>query len=165
MPTQLEITPIMPPTAAIPPRLGSVRVGLGLIFRSVRMATTVTNTIKNNCKFLAEIKRASTAPVTTPIISPGTMPRTISQRTACLRCCANALEKAVNTITRKEVPMAMCCVCGESKPCACSTHSVTGTITMPPPMPNSPARKPAAALTASTAAISCISHIRLVCFL
>ena len=108
IPTQLEAAPKSVPTAVRPGRAGRVREGVGLESRRVLSAIRVRNAIKKTCKASVGIYFAVTAPRKTPSIMPGVIRRTVAQSMACFLCWAYILEKVVNTITAKEVPMARC---------------------------------------------------------
>ena len=75
-----------------------------------------------------------------PNTMPGAKPLTISQRTAPRAWCARTLEMEVNMMVAMEVAIAILMARSAGRP-RCERISVRkGPISMPPPMPKSPAK-------------------------
>ena len=89
-----------------------------------------------------------------PTTMPGAMPRTRSQRTAPRGGDARRLEIEVNRMVAIEVAMAIFTARPDSTPRDAMMKVTKGTISMPPPMPSSPARKPVKAPRARNSASS-----------
>ncbi len=87
-------------------------------------------------------------PASPPARMPGVMRFTTSQRTTPRLACARVLDTEVNRIVAIPVPTARWSRCSRGRPCASKSHTSSGIISAPPPMPSIPAKKPAAAPTA-----------------
>ncbi|MNR15483.1 hypothetical protein D3C85_1320200 [compost metagenome] len=96
--------------------------------------------------------------ISTPAMAPrkmATLQRfSWAMSTAPLAWCARDEEMAVGMIVASEVATATCIRTEESTPIHVSTRSSTGTMTMPPPTPSSPARRPPTAPVSSIIAAS-----------
>ena len=73
---------------------------------------------------------------------PGASERTMSQRTAPRLWWARTLESEVNTMVAMDVAMATLTATSACTPRELNMAVRNGTITMPPPMPSNPAKKP-----------------------
>ena len=77
-----------------------------------------------------------------PNTMPGASRFTMSQRTAPRLWWAYTLESDVNMIVAIDVAIAILTVRSDATPCLPRMKVINGTISMPPPIPSSPARKP-----------------------
>ena len=78
----------------------------------------------------------------------------MSQRTAPRWWCARTLEMDVNTMVAMDVAMAIFTARSGDTPRADMMSVMNGTISMPPPMPSSPARKPVQSPNATSSTIN-----------
>ena len=79
---------------------------------------------------------------------------TMSQRTAPRLWCARTLETEVNTMVAIDVAMAILTARSGGTPRADMMSVMKGTISMPPPMPSNPARKPVPSPSATNSTIN-----------
>ncbi len=107
------------------------------------MAENPTNSAK---KMASEVPLSSAKIPMLATRLPSTMPGasrfTMSQRTAPRLWWAYTLESDVNMIVAIDVAIAILTVRSEATPCLPRMKVINGTISMPPPIPSSPARKP-----------------------
>ena len=130
-------------TAAVRLRLS----GSSSIFIATRkaiVAKMIASTLLCTCE---AIHAPSNAPSSTKIAQR----LTIAKSTAPRRWWARADEMDVGMMVASDVATAMCMRIAGSTPTNPSAVSSTGTITMPPPIPNNPASTPATAPVASIA--------------
>ena len=92
---------------------------------------------------------ATNAPATAPAARPGASRANTGQSTPPRRWCASIDDSEVAEITASEVPIATCMTTAGPTPCHASTKASAGTTIRPPPTPNRPASRPAAAPVAA----------------
>ena len=95
------------------------------------------------CGIQADSEAAASVP--TPMGRPSW--RATAQSTAPKRWCVRTLAAAVKSTPAMAVPSARCRVCSTDSACAVKSAARMGTITIPPPMPSSPASSPMPAPT------------------
>jgi len=88
-----------------------------------------------------------------PITMPGASPLTSSQRTAPFLWCARTLETEVKMMVAMDVAMAILTAKSALTPWSPNMRVRKGTMTMPPPMPRSPAKKPVSRPNAASSAM------------
>ena len=118
-------------------------MGAGFLSKNICVAEKPTNNPKKMAKF-EPLSNANTPmlAIMLPSTMPGAKPLTKSQRTAPRLWCARTLEIDVKMIVAIDVAMAILTARLSSTP-RCDNKMVrNGTITMPPPIPNKPAKKP-----------------------
>lgn len=94
-----------------------------------------------------------------PTTMPGASRLTISHRTAPRFWCALTLDSEVKMIVAMEVAMAIFTDRSGDTPWFVKMMVMNGTISMPPPIPNKPARKPVPRPSRASSAISRGSNI------
>ncbi len=152
-PSNADSPPISVPMPNMPPPPGSRPPAAAGFCRSICVAMNTRNRPKPVASQAPRSAAATCAPASEPTTMPGASVRTTSQRTDPLRWWARTLEIEVKTIVVSEVAIATLTMCSSANPCACSSIDMNGTISMPPPMPRSPARKPTTAPSSSIQAI------------
>jgi uncharacterized membrane protein YfcA len=142
-PTSPDKKPISPPANHCPLAAGICRLGLGFLSKNIWVAEKPTNRPKKMASELP-LSRANSPRllIRLPTTMPGAKPRTMSQRTAPLRWCARTLEMDVKTMVAMDVAMAILTAISGAAPRALMISVRKGTITMPPPIPSRPAKKP-----------------------
>ena len=134
---------MVPPAAVAPSGPGISRPGLGLRSISIWVAEKHTNSANSRPSVAPLSSANSPAPDNRP---PATMPgaslRTRSQRTAPRWWCARTLATLVNRMVAMAVATAIFSARPGSTPRLLKITLRKGTISMPPPMPSRPARKP-----------------------
>ena len=94
-----------------------------------------------------------------PTTMPGARRLTMSQRTAPRLWCARTLERDVKMIVAMDVAMAIFTDRSGETPRLARMMVMNGTISMPPPMPSRPARKPVPTPSTASSTISKDSRI------
>ena len=142
-PTRPATMPIRPPTAVAPRRPGIWRPGLGLRSISIWVAEKPTKTANSTPSAWPLISANRPAPDSRPPATiPGASSCTRSQRTAPRAWWARTLLMEVNRMVAMAVATAIFSARPASTPRLLKITVRKGTISMPPPMPSRPARKP-----------------------
>ena len=94
-----------------------------------------------------------------PITMPGASRLTMSQRTAPRWWCARTLDRDVKMMVAMEVAIAIFTARSAETPRLARMMVMNGTISMPPPMPSRPARKPVPTPSTASSTISSGSRI------
>ena len=120
------------------------RVGAGFLSRNICVAENPTNAANTSASAdplsTANTPRLAAKP---PSTMPGARPLTMSQRTAPFLWCARTLLIEVKMMVAIDVAMAILTDSPALTPRAARMAEMKGTMTMPPPTPSKPARKPA----------------------
>ena len=111
--------------------------------RSILIATSIASTANTSASSRLWSCDASHAPATAPASRKNAQRRASPTSTESRAWCARADETEVGMMVASEVATAMCMRIAGSMPANPSAASSTGTMTMPPPMPNRPASTPA----------------------
>ncbi len=143
-PTSAESTPITLPAPKVPTGPGSERLGGGLRSRNICVAEKATKTENRMDSALPDRAAASCAPTSEPSRMPGANIHTTGHRTAPRFWCARTEDSEVKQIVASEVATATFTVNSAGKPLDVRMSVMKGTISIPPPMPSRPARKPVA---------------------